>query len=295
MPGSPTTPGWPRARVGALGHIAFHYTDSVGTRNQFSIAAQWLACTFLADASPTSSRMPAHGLGSMWVATPSSQWTCTTYSSPVSRRTCAKTLAFNLRVESSSRFGQSENQKCWRRLSEEGNRENGSTVTWLAHVSHGLDPERSIVASAHHPPPVLITPSQVSFQVSFRQRARHSNRGSGERASSSLGLISAAHCLPIPHPAPLLSRRSKPWRSPRHADNPRLFLNGANSALALHGLREGDVPAVLDLRHRRLPSDRAFRLLCPQGARNAPGVRDPPPLGIGAVPEAAGQLQVFQG
>ena len=46
MPGSPTTPGWPSARVGALGHVAFHYTDSVGTRNQFSIAAQWLACTF---------------------------------------------------------------------------------------------------------------------------------------------------------------------------------------------------------------------------------------------------------
>jgi len=45
MPGSPTTPGWPSARVGALGHIAFHYTDSVGTRNHFSIAAQWLACT----------------------------------------------------------------------------------------------------------------------------------------------------------------------------------------------------------------------------------------------------------
>jgi len=46
VPGSPTTPGWPSARVGALGHIAFHYTDSVGTRDQFSIAAQWLACTF---------------------------------------------------------------------------------------------------------------------------------------------------------------------------------------------------------------------------------------------------------
>ena len=45
MPGSSTTPGWPSARVGALGHIAFHYTDSVGTRDQFSIAAQ-LACTF---------------------------------------------------------------------------------------------------------------------------------------------------------------------------------------------------------------------------------------------------------
>src|SRR3984957_229309 len=32
--------------LSALGHIAFQYTDSVGTRNQFSIAAQWLACTF---------------------------------------------------------------------------------------------------------------------------------------------------------------------------------------------------------------------------------------------------------
>ncbi|MBA0085617.1 MAG: hypothetical protein HRJ53_11530 [Acidobacteria bacterium Pan2503] len=46
MPGSPTTPGYPNACVGALGYIAFRYTDSVGTRNQFSIAAQWLACTF---------------------------------------------------------------------------------------------------------------------------------------------------------------------------------------------------------------------------------------------------------
>jgi hypothetical protein len=26
--------------------MAFRYTDSVGTREQFSIAAQWLACTF---------------------------------------------------------------------------------------------------------------------------------------------------------------------------------------------------------------------------------------------------------
>ena len=46
MPGSSTTPGRPSACAGALGHIAFHYTDSVGTRNWFSIAAQWLACTF---------------------------------------------------------------------------------------------------------------------------------------------------------------------------------------------------------------------------------------------------------
>lgn len=28
----------------ALGHVAFRYTDSVGTQNPFSIAAQWLAC-----------------------------------------------------------------------------------------------------------------------------------------------------------------------------------------------------------------------------------------------------------
>ena len=47
---------------------------------------------------------------------------------------CAKTRAFNLVVESSSQFGQSENQKCWRWLSEESNRENGSTLSWLAQV-----------------------------------------------------------------------------------------------------------------------------------------------------------------
>ena len=32
-----------------LGHFAFRYTDSVGTRNQFSSAAQWLACRRFAD------------------------------------------------------------------------------------------------------------------------------------------------------------------------------------------------------------------------------------------------------
>ena len=45
MPGSSTTPGRPSACDNALGRVAFRYTDSVGTRNQFSIAAQWLACT----------------------------------------------------------------------------------------------------------------------------------------------------------------------------------------------------------------------------------------------------------
>jgi hypothetical protein len=46
MPGSPTTPGRPGACDCALGRIAFRYTDSVGTQKQFSIAAQWLACTY---------------------------------------------------------------------------------------------------------------------------------------------------------------------------------------------------------------------------------------------------------
>src|SRR3954453_23209917 len=40
-----------------------------------------------ADASPIPSRGPPHGLGPMWFAIPSSQWTLTTYSLPVSRRT----------------------------------------------------------------------------------------------------------------------------------------------------------------------------------------------------------------
>src|SRR5215510_10682162 len=49
-------------------------------------------------------------------------------------RGCAKTPTFNLRVENPSRFSQSENQKCWRRLSEEANRENVFAFTRLAHV-----------------------------------------------------------------------------------------------------------------------------------------------------------------
>ena len=82
MPGSTITPGHPGARDCALRHFAFRYTESVGTRNQFSIVAQWLTARTPADALPTSSRMPTHGSGPMWFAIPSSQWTCTTYSLP---------------------------------------------------------------------------------------------------------------------------------------------------------------------------------------------------------------------
>src|SRR5262245_59003900 len=92
MPGSSTTPGRPSACVGALGHFAFHYTDSVGTRDKFSIAAQWLACTFpcrrfadiLTDAS---ARLGADVARYTFIVVE----TCTTYSLPVSRRTCVKT------------------------------------------------------------------------------------------------------------------------------------------------------------------------------------------------------------
>jgi hypothetical protein len=45
-----------------------------------------------ADASSTPSRTSAHGLGPMWIATPSSQWTLTTYSLPVSRRSSKTSL-----------------------------------------------------------------------------------------------------------------------------------------------------------------------------------------------------------
>lgn len=45
------------------------------------------AARYPADASPAPSRMPAHGSGPMRFAIPSSWWTLTIYSLPVSRRT----------------------------------------------------------------------------------------------------------------------------------------------------------------------------------------------------------------
>jgi hypothetical protein len=46
MPGSTTTPGPLGACAGAPDDVAFRYRDSVGTRDRFPIAAQWLACVF---------------------------------------------------------------------------------------------------------------------------------------------------------------------------------------------------------------------------------------------------------
>jgi hypothetical protein len=57
-------------------------------------------------------------------------------------RGCAKTPAFNLRVE----IG---NQKCWRGLSEEGNRENYSTLSWVAHVFPRPGPKAALDRPGH--------------------------------------------------------------------------------------------------------------------------------------------------
>ena len=46
MPGSATTPGRTSACDSAPVRVAFRGSDGVGTRIEFSYAAQWLACTY---------------------------------------------------------------------------------------------------------------------------------------------------------------------------------------------------------------------------------------------------------
>jgi hypothetical protein len=87
MPGSQTTPGPTGARNNAPADFAFRQVNNVGTRIDNDFVAQWLAYTLpyrrfadvLADACAR--------IGATWIATPSPQWTFTTYSLPVSRRT----------------------------------------------------------------------------------------------------------------------------------------------------------------------------------------------------------------
>lgn len=45
VPGSATTPGLADARNNAPARVAFRFCYSVGTRDYFPFAAQWLACT----------------------------------------------------------------------------------------------------------------------------------------------------------------------------------------------------------------------------------------------------------
>ena len=87
MPGSPTAPDRRGARAGAPRRVAFRLINGVGVRDSvISRLNGWPVCS-PADASPLPSRADTHGSGPMRIATPSSQWTCTTYSLPVSRRT----------------------------------------------------------------------------------------------------------------------------------------------------------------------------------------------------------------
>jgi hypothetical protein len=86
MPGSLTTPGRPGARADAPGCIAFHNMHGVGTRDRTLSRLNGWPMRSPVNASPRPSRATAHDSGPMWIAIPSSQGTCTLYSSPVSRR-----------------------------------------------------------------------------------------------------------------------------------------------------------------------------------------------------------------
>jgi hypothetical protein len=79
-------PGRPDARAVAPGHIAFHLMHGVGTQNKTLSRLNGWPVHSPVNASPRPSRTAAHDSGPMWIATPSSQGTCTLYSLPVSRR-----------------------------------------------------------------------------------------------------------------------------------------------------------------------------------------------------------------
>ena len=87
MPGSMTTQGRAATRSIAAVRIAFRQWDSVGALIVLLSRLNGWPARSPVNASPTSSRGPAHDSGPMRLATSSSRWTCTTYSLPVSRRT----------------------------------------------------------------------------------------------------------------------------------------------------------------------------------------------------------------
>jgi hypothetical protein len=86
MPGSLTTPGRPGARDDAPECVAFRHLHGVGTQNRNLSRLNGWPMRPPVNASPRPSRATAHDSGPMWIATPSSQETCTLYSLPVSRR-----------------------------------------------------------------------------------------------------------------------------------------------------------------------------------------------------------------
>ena len=72
MPVSKTTPGRLGVRVIAPIRVAFRHRNDVGTQDEGTFAAQWLAYALPVNASPIPSRVSAHDSGPMWFATPSS-------------------------------------------------------------------------------------------------------------------------------------------------------------------------------------------------------------------------------
>ena len=87
MLGSLTTTGRIATRVDAAGRVAFQFGNTVGTRDKALSRLDGQPARSPADASPRPSRDRMHGLGPVWLATPSLQRTSTSYSLPVSRRT----------------------------------------------------------------------------------------------------------------------------------------------------------------------------------------------------------------
>src|SRR5258708_35474470 len=86
VPGSLTTSGRPNARDDAPRRVAFHDLHGVGTQNRKLSRLNGWPMRSPVNASLRPSRATAHDSGPMWIATPSSQGTCTLYSLPVSRR-----------------------------------------------------------------------------------------------------------------------------------------------------------------------------------------------------------------
>ena len=75
MPGSSTTPGRPDARAARLNMSPSATQTASAPGISFLSRLNGWPVRSPADASPTSSRTPAHGSGPMWIATPSSQRT----------------------------------------------------------------------------------------------------------------------------------------------------------------------------------------------------------------------------
>ena len=82
MPGSPTTPGRAGTRDGAPVRVSFLLVTS-SAPDIYSFAAQWLAYVLPYRRFADTLAMSTHGSGPMWIATPSSWGTFTSYSLPV--------------------------------------------------------------------------------------------------------------------------------------------------------------------------------------------------------------------